>query len=230
MRTNPNGMVLWQDDNRVCIITGFSRWSENEKTGPMLQSWILAKQMDPFKAAMEGKDELVCGNCPLRGDHGKGRLCYVNLATAPHHVWHAWKRGDYPWLSDMSLFKGRTLRLGSYGDPVVVPVDYWLNTISHCDGHTGYSHQWRDHPSYRSFLMASCDSAAEQIDATSQGWRTFRVKREWQPKFVDEVVCPASEEGGRKTNCHNCRLCSGSSTKAKSVVINAHGRMAAYFE
>jgi hypothetical protein len=38
----------------------------------------------------------------------------------------------------------------------------------------------------------------------------------------DEVLCPASEEAGRKTTCENCKLCSGTSKKAKNVAIYAH--------
>lgn len=227
MRT-PNGYVFYEDDKRICIITGFSRWSENEKTGPMLQSWMLVKEVNPVRAMSEGLDELVCYNCALRGINGKDSLCYVNKATAPYQVWMAWKRGEYPMLTDYTLFTGRTLRLGAYGEPVVVPLEEWNKVLPHCSGWTGYTHQYREHPEFKPILMASCDSAEEQINAAAMGWRTFRVKREWQPRFSDGVVCPASEEGGKRTNCHNCQLCNGAG-KAKNVVIDSHGRMKEHF-
>jgi len=37
------------------------------------------------------------------------------------------------------------------------------------------------------------------------------------------VLCPASEEAGRKATCATCKLCGGASIKAKSVAIPAHG-------
>jgi hypothetical protein len=38
----------------------------------------------------------------------------------------------------------------------------------------------------------------------------------------DEVLCPASEEAGKRTTCENCQLCSGNAIKAKNVAIYAH--------
>ncbi len=224
-----NGYVLFENDSIVCIVTGFTRTSENEKTGAMLQSWILVKETNPVDAIFRGLDDKVCGNCPLRGELGKGRKCYVNLATAPYQIYKSWKSGLYPILTDFTLFKGKTLRLGSYGDPVVVPLEVWQQAIANVDGHTGYTHQWRTNPRFGAVVMASCDSAVDQIEASSQGWRTFRIKTPGQPLFADEISCPASEEGGRKTQCNRCQLCNGAG-KARNVAINAHGTLKSHFE
>jgi hypothetical protein len=38
-----------------------------------------------------------------------------------------------------------------------------------------------------------------------------------------EVLCPASEEMGKRATCESCKLCAGASVKGKSVAIVAHG-------
>ena len=38
-----------------------------------------------------------------------------------------------------------------------------------------------------------------------------------------EILCPASEEAGKRTQCASCLLCGGASVKAKSIAIVAHG-------
>lgn len=229
MKRNPNGFILWEDEKIVWVITGFNRWSENPKTGPMLQTYGMVKEMHPPAAMARGLDTLICGDCPMKGENGIGRMCYVNKATAPYNIWQYWKADTYPPLTDLSLLRGRTLRLGSEGDPTTVPIDRWMELIGKCDGHTGYTHQWRKHSEFKPIIMASCDSVADQTEASAQGWRTFRIKREEYPVMKDEVVCPASEEAGHKTTCRSCQLCSGTRTKAKNVVINAHGRMRKHF-
>ena len=52
------------------------------------------------------------------------RGCYVTVRNAPYQVYKAYHRGRYePFESDrhLELFRGRMLRLGSYGDPCAVP-------------------------------------------------------------------------------------------------------------
>jgi hypothetical protein len=73
--------------------------------------------------------------------------------------------------------KGRSVRLGSYGDPAVVPMDVWINLLSLASNHTGYTHQWRDpaKQDYKSILMASVDTQQDITDATELGWRQFAV-------------------------------------------------------
>ena len=72
--------------------------------------------------------------------------------------------------------------------------------------------------------MASVETVVQYREAKRLGYRTFRVKAPHEPVLPTEIVCPASEEAGRKVTCSDCRLCGGSSVKAKDIVINAHGR------
>ena len=44
-----------------------------------------------------------------------------------------------------------------------------------------------------------------------------------------EILCPASEEAGKKTSCIKCGLCAGTTTKSKkSIAIVAHGNGSKY--
>ena len=72
--------------------------------------------------------------------------------------------------------------------------------------------------------MASADSIDEARRAWSEGLRTFRVVRSVDDIDRDnEVLCPASEEAGKRVTCEDCRLCTGQRGSVKSVAIPAHG-------
>jgi len=86
-----NGAILHETDQYVVIATGLSRESKNTKTGDMVQLWILTKAENPVAAVKSGNDAIVCGACPLRGDHGAGRACYVKVFQAPLAIWKAYQ-------------------------------------------------------------------------------------------------------------------------------------------
>jgi hypothetical protein len=120
---------------------------------------------------------------------------------------------------------GRMLRLGSYGDPAAIPHDVWTALLSRVAGHTGYTHQWRTFPEYADIVMASVDSVAERAHANMLGFRTFRVAPSVGcTKQLNEALCPASEQAGKKTTCAQCRACGGTSSRARcDIMIPAHG-------
>ena len=64
---NTNGAIFYENDSIVGIITGLAHSSHNTKTGAMLQTWILVKNVNPIEAVNTGADELVCGDCKHRG-------------------------------------------------------------------------------------------------------------------------------------------------------------------
>jgi len=211
--------------------------SSNEKTGAMIQTWILRADMDPIAASRTGADSAICGDCVHRGEHDANgnridstRSCYVRLDTAPLNVWRTERRGRYDDLSgDLDIaaerVAGRKLRLGSYGDPAAVPFIVWVRFLAHVTGKTGYTHQWRRFPEFAAFCMASCDSSEERIAARMLGFRTFRVASliAWK-KESGEALCPASEQAGKKTTCIDCQACGGNDSKARAdIVIPAHG-------
>ena len=220
----PLGLIFYETADIVCIATGFGKPSDNTKTGAMVQTWILVKECKPTEALKRGLDLLICGNCIHRGNgSGKKRTCYVNLGQGPRAVWDAWKRGRYARLNDknINMFTGRKLRVGSYGDPYYVPSSIWVKLLRYAENdHTGYTHQWREAPHLKNICMASVDTFEDAMEAWAKGWRTFRMGFDKQD---NEVTCPASEEGGRKTTCEKCALCAGASKIAKSVIIQPHG-------
>ena len=123
--------------------------------------------------------------------------------------------------------------MGAYGDPAAIPARHWRSLLRLASGHTGYSHQWRQAfaQGLRGMVMASADTASERDTARAMGWRTFRVRTESEQLGAREIVCPASDEGGKKRKCIDCQACDGADRAGKaSVAIIVHGRMAKYFQ
>lgn len=234
--SKPNGYVVYDgpsliDGKRIVVIlTGLRGGSANTKTGAMVASWILCADVAPLEALSSGADESVCGDCIHRQADGAGS-CYVNVAQGPNTVHDAWTRGVYPTATPgkmADVCAGRDVRLGNYGDPAAVPAFVWLAIISRAASHTGYTHQWRRarvRREYRTFLMASADSEDQARRAWREGWRTFRVKGKQDARLAGEIVCPASEEAGKKRTCQTCAACDGAGTNAgrRSIVIDVHG-------
>lgn len=226
----------------VAIATGLGKGSSNEKTGAMVQVWIIRSDVDPITASRTGQDAAICGDCPHRGtaDAGKasgwarGRSCYVNLVQAPRSVFAAFQRGAYATMSlaeAADAIRGKGLRLGAYGDPAAVPFWVWEAICPAADYCNGYTHAWRAFPELAAWCMASADSAADRVAASFLGFRTFRVRTAAQPVEAREVICPASAEAGKRTVCASCKACGGHSAKARAdIVIVAHGSGASAFQ
>ena len=51
----------------VVIATGFRDPTDNVKTGPMIQTWIMRADMDPQEVVYAGEDASICGKCVHRG-------------------------------------------------------------------------------------------------------------------------------------------------------------------
>lgn len=231
-----NGVVLYEGPSKldgapiVVIATGLRNKSTNEKTGAMVQTYILRTDVDPVTAVREGKDASICGDCIHRGDGtGAGRSCYVTLIHGPSAVYRSYLRGIYPKADAFeaaALFAGRMVRLGTYGDPAAAPFALWKTALLRAKGWTGYTHQWRNVPArWSELVMASADSVADMEAAHDKGYRTFRVTAEpFQNVKGKETTCPASDEKGNVTSCITCKACMGTAGKARaSITIAAHG-------
>lgn len=234
-----NGVVFYEgpsvlDGNPiVAIATGIIIPSMNRKTGFMIQTWIMNADLPPLDAVRSGEDKSICGNCPLRGDHGKRRACYVTLHDVPTRVWHAWKDRRYPKPEDARWAKDRYIRFGSYGDPTAVPFAIWNDLAKRAAGWTGYTHEWRrtEFQVFRRLLMASIEKPEDAWTAWSFGWRTYRIRLPNDELMPFESVCPASNEAGWKSSCLICGQCDGSRPfdVRRSYAIVAHGsRVSAY--
>ena len=244
-----NGVVIYDGPSLldgsaiIVVVTGIENNSSNSKTGTMLQTWILMRDIDPREANKSGADFGVCGNCPLRGiPHNdptktlaKERACFVTIFQAPLIVWKTYHKGGYDHAKGHSAIadigKDRRVRLGSYGDPASVPAYIWDSLLFQAEGHTGYSHQ--SNLPQSSFdpqiTMLSADSLEQAEDAWSNNIRTFRViNTVAELQQNKEILCPASKEAGKRTTCKKCLLCSGSAIEAKSIAIVAHGNGAKY--
>lgn len=222
------GIVLYDgpsliDGKPILAIANSFKGVDNKKVGEMIKVWIIRKDIDPVIANNIGEDFSVCGTCK----HRHFRSCYVNLAHGPQHVYQAYHRERYEeYTPDMlEFFKGRDIRLGSYGDPAAVPIEVWNTICGVASGYTGYTHSWKQcSPQLKKYCMASVETIAETTLAQSRGWRTFRIRLKKDAVLENEFVCPASKEGGVKTSCNKCKGCSGLSSKQSKVpVIIAHG-------
>jgi hypothetical protein len=214
--------------------------TRNRKTGDMVQTYILHADIDPITANRTGADFAICGDCPHRGtahDGDKGtatdRTCYVTLAHGPRSVYAAFKRGVYDTVTGHAAIKeigaGRMVRIGTYGDGAAVPSYIWDSLCEDAAGWTAYTHQngVDGAATDPKRFMTSADSKAEASAAWAMGQRTFRVISDVSDVVPGkEILCPASEEMGKRTTCDTCGLCAGAAIKAKSIAIVAHGTSA----
>lgn len=229
------GPSMLNGDPIIAIAIGKSG---NTKTGNMVQTYIIRDDMDPLAANKSGADAAVCGSCPHRGTPNedpkrklaKDRVCYVNMGQGPLIVWKSLQRGIYPTATGhdaiAAIGRGRMVRIGTYGDGAAVPGYVWQSLLSEAKGHTAYSHQSADPKAAfdAQMFMVSADSHEAALDAWAMDQRTFRVIGHTDDMVASqEVLCPASEEAGRRTTCDSCGLCGGSSVHAKSIAIVVHG-------
>jgi len=215
----------------VVIVNKIDAASKNDKTGALVQSFIIRSDINPVQALQTGQDVSVCGMCshrPKLASETGEPPCYVQVSKSVLSVFNAYKRGRYVKATPAAIAKiiaGKRLRIGTYGDPWAAPVRTWQELTRFTAGHAGYSHQWQDtrfdHAAWAPLVMASADSIDEAAQANLYGMRVFRVSVgvDRQP---GETTCPASAEGGKKTTCADCLLCAGTSKLARDIVIADH--------
>lgn len=236
--TKPSGYILYEGDSLLDgkpIVAIALTGSSNSKTGKMVQILYIRTDVDPISANKNGEDYSICGDCKLRGKpHDRDdratadeRGCYVMLLSILS-IWKTYKAGKYPRIKTVDfveMTKDRTVRLGMYGDPACVPKRNNKLWIKNAKAHTAYSHQattvGADYDP--SVCMRSADTVEEAKVAWAKGERTFRVGHLTSMVKDKEILCPASEEAGRRTTCDKCKLCSGMTINAKSILIPAHG-------
>jgi len=205
--------------------------SANAKTGDLVQTYLMHRDIAPHDAIRSGDDVAVCGDCGHRSvASGGSGACYVLAFRGPLAVWQAYHRGNVirPDVSELPAhLDGRMVRMGTYGNPSVVPSPTWRAMLQDAKGWTGYDHRWPDLDAseWADLVMASVDTPAEATIAHSLGWRTFRTRLATEALQPWERVCPAAEEAGKVLDCASCRQCDGTSRGARrpSVAIVAHG-------
>ena len=234
------GVVLYDGPSKIdgkpiiAIACRIMESSENDKTGAMVQTFIMRKDIAPHEALKTGEDSSVCGDCALRPINKGATRCYVRVYQAPLSVWGAFHRDryatpgvDFDAALLPELFAGLSFRIGCYGDPAAIPAKVWRSATSRVNNRTGYTHQWRKRigAGLKNLCMASADNPADVASATLKGWRTFRVRKHDAPTLKTESICPASKEGGKRVQCDTCGLCQGATIAARNIVIADHGLM-----
>lgn len=224
------GYVLYEgasvlDGSPIAVIATMS--TTNEKTGAMVQTWIIRSDMSPTEASKAKKDDAVCGMCPHRTS--LQGACYVTLHQAPLSVYKMYKKGGYKVLDsgDLVHFAGKRIRLGAYGDPAAAPFTVWNQVVKACAGHTGYTHQIA-HKNFDSRIATLCqisaDTEKQAQKAHKAGYKTFRVKTENMRMMENEIQCLNVTHG---VSCLDCGLCDGSKA---NIVIDVHGTRASRFD
>tara|TARA_B100001109_G_scaffold255290_1_gene257618 strand:- start:676 stop:1431 length:756 start_codon:yes stop_codon:yes gene_type:complete len=234
-----NTYIIYEGDScldKKPIVAILTLTSNNEKlTGgekiELCQLWFLKKDIDPLTASRTGEDFSICGNCKLRGvanlnkksGVADSRGCYVLLYMRPLSLYKAIP--ELPRISmskAKQLVKGKFLRVGAYGDSGSVPNNYINPLINVSKKFTGYSHQWESFTNKN--LMASCETLEQRKIAKKKGYRTFRVLTDKSEISENEILCPASKESLKQSNCFKCGLCNGNkSNSLKDIAIVSHG-------
>lgn len=219
------------DGKPIVVIVNKLDGSDNAKTGAIVQTFIIRSDIAPVAAIQSGDDESICGDCehrPILARETGKPPCYVQTGKSVQSVYHAYKRGRYTRADAATIahaLAGKIVRLGTYGDPFAAPVRMWVQITRYAASRRGYTHQWArpdfDVDSWAPLVMASADTIDQAAHANLLGMRVFRVSI-GVDKQAQETSCPASAEGGRKSTCAKCTLCSGTSIQARDIVIADH--------
>jgi len=214
-----NTYILEETETQVVLLSGFTKKSGNGKTGDMLQSYILARNIHPVELVKSKQDAIVCFDCPLKSGNG----CHEAplLGKAPTSMWRKYRRGGYSRLIDLSLLRGKKIRFGVYGEPTLIPIEIVRAMASVSVDWLGYTHRWKEEKiqPYKDFFMAST-SPSDSWLARAKGWRDFEIS---DSPVSGKVLCPASELAKKEresrgihkdVSCATCGLCSGNLTNS----------------
>ena len=197
------------------VLTGLKLNSQNKKTGAMIQSYFIDKETINHATVFGSK----CGQCPML------EKCYVSRDKLT--VRRLLKEGNYTQVSFntmLELIKDKPIRLGTYGDPSVLPLSDLEAICKSASMHTGYTHFFNTIPTqYSRFLMASVESYTQELFAQSLGYRTFRVLLKGYTEYEtsDHIIECVNDTHG--LTCLECGLCNGNQKgKVKNIYINEH--------
>jgi hypothetical protein len=225
-RTAKRNTYVIEYPTAYLVITSLVKQSNNEKTGPMVQSYILDKdKIHEDRPLMDFGAK--CSDCPLV------EACYVNKDKLS--VRGAVRRliggesTSYVFADNISeillYLAGADFRFGSYGDPSAIPLEDIEALASVVRTWTGYTHFWRSiDPAYARYFMASVESVELEREAQALGYRRYRVLIDDESEVLeDSILCPHYTRG---VQCIDCGLCKGASSKAKSIYAPIHGSRA----
>tara|TARA_Y100001973_G_scaffold49706_1_gene73843 strand:- start:301 stop:1107 length:807 start_codon:yes stop_codon:yes gene_type:complete len=209
-------------NNFVLISTGFKNWSTNTKiVGSQKVQVISTYFLDLSEINQESQDRHFGAKChECTSQH----LCYVFRDNVS--VKKAFQKGQYIEVSldiMLSILMQYIVRLGTYGDPSVLPKHFLLALKSRKV--LAYTHFWNDFNLSNTGIMASVETLALAEKARRKGYRVFLNNIENHSNdFLKEngfILCPNEDKG---ISCVQCKLCTlGTPSKVKDIYINPHG-------
>lgn len=209
----------------------------------MVQSYTFSKeQFDYINNCLENSvkpvfktffslDSKNCFDCPFSINTGGGG-CYTHKVMQYSGFVSMLKSivnefGNYDNLPNYStdivnsivkMSKDKYVRFGTYGEPSLHPLELVSSVSAVSSTWTGYTHQYFRKPEYGAYFMASTHNKAQANKASEKfGYRSFIAVKDNNKGLG--VICPASNESGKKSNCADCGLCSGVKGKGKKDVV-----------
>lgn len=230
------GPSLLEPGQEVAVVLDYS--TTNSKTGPMHQ--LSFYNVLPDDHGYGGHNGAGCGRCPL------AECCYV--MAGPGGRFNLLKRRA-SWFDNLPVvrpnwsikrFIFNSLRFGAYGDPASIPADLLMRWLQAANGHTGYTHFFREcDQRLRHYLMASVESLEGAREAESLGWRYYlavpvadkkqpipELKQfQGQNRLNGSLICPHYKS---QLQCISCKLCAGAS-QSLSIIAPVHGALSGRF-
>lgn len=214
--------------------------SVNSKIGfgyVMMTYHFSVDQVEKIDISLDKKN---CRDCPLSYSNNRGQSggCYTHKGVQRFGIIAMMKRLNK--LQKQGLIKefdseafdgyvkmSRTinpqlLRLGAYGEPVLLNANVIEKLTACAKTYTGYTHMWKlkKYNQHNRFIMASTHSHEETKKANKRGFRAFQTG---VTSSIKMPVCPASKEfkGYRKT-CIECASCNGNVKRTNNIFIKMH--------
>ena len=216
-----NSLKIYEDIERniYAALYCIERSSSNSKTGDMVQLAILPIDNKPTKA-LKDRQLPNCSSCAMITS------CYVNTMSLNE----VYKKTVNQAVSAVPKQLRAPVRLGSWGDPGLLPLSLLQQLIRAAGSHTGYTHLWQDiPPSYSQVLMASIDHLTAKKQglevgelkrlAWGAGYRTYTITQPGEQESAQERSCLYITNN---TQCRYCKLCNGAGSK-RSIAAPLHG-------
>jgi len=216
-----NSLKIYEDKQRniYAALYCLERSSANSKTGDMVQLAILPIDNKPT-AALKNRQLPNCGDCALIS------TCYVNTVSLNA----VYEQTIAQPVSAVPKQLRAPVRLGSWGDPGLLPLDLLQQLTRAAGAHTGYTHLWQEiGQEYSQLLMASIDhlTAKQQgltVDQLKQlawdkGYRTYSILQPGEKQSAQERECLYVSNN---TQCRYCKLCNGAGSQ-RSIAAPLHG-------
>lgn len=191
---------------------------------------ILASGAKVSMADFFSLDTANCFDCPFSKNSGNGK-CYTHKymqfsgfismlksIVKEFNTFESIPTFDTQKVSQIaSICENKYVRFGSYGEPTLHPLDLVRKMVAVSKNWTGYTHQYFKNLDYGQFFMASVHNQSQaELAQKKFSYRSFVATKD---SNVKAIQCPASKEGGFKSNCSACGLCSGTNGKGKKDVV-----------